>query len=140
MPEYPSMLRIPGCVSEIARGYLACAEWCGLMQLEDEREAEEELELAVSPAWTEQAVKQAEHECFAFLASLPSHIRPRVFDAATEAQIGHDLWLTRNRHGAGFWDGDYPDDLGQALTDAAHAMGEGYAVYDPETETAGLER
>ena len=21
---------------------------------------------------------------------------------------GHDFWLTRNGHGAGFWDGDYP--------------------------------
>lgn len=24
------------------------------------------------------------------------------------SDIGHDLWLTRNHHGAGFWDGDYP--------------------------------
>lgn len=22
---------------------------------------------------------------------------------------GHDLWLTRNGHGAGFWDGDWRD-------------------------------
>jgi len=25
------------------------------------------------------------------------------------AQAGHDFWLTRNGHGAGFWDGDWPD-------------------------------
>lgn len=24
-----------------------------------------------------------------------------------KAQAGHDFWLTRNRHGAGFWDGDW---------------------------------
>lgn len=29
--------------------------------------------------------------------------------------IGHDFWLTRNDHGAGFWDGDYVE--GQALSD-----------------------
>lgn len=37
---------------------------------------------------------------------------------------GHDLWLTCNRHGAGFWDGDYPEPLGTKLTEAAHAFGE----------------
>jgi hypothetical protein len=38
-------------------------------------------------------------------------------------QAGHDFWLTRNRHGAGFWDGDWPSEAGKRLTDAAHAYG-----------------
>jgi len=33
------------------------------------------------------------------------------------SQVMHDFWLTRNGHGAGFWDGDYEEKLGQALTD-----------------------
>lgn len=37
--------------------------------------------------------------------------------------VGHDLWLTRAGHGAGFWDGDLPAELGKRLTDAADAMG-----------------
>jgi hypothetical protein len=37
---------------------------------------------------------------------------------------GHDFWLTRNGHGAGFWDGDWPEPLATVLTDAAHAFGE----------------
>lgn len=37
---------------------------------------------------------------------------------------GHDFALTRNHHGAGFWDGDLPEDLGNRLTAAAHAAGE----------------
>lgn len=38
-------------------------------------------------------------------------------------QIGDDFWLTRNRHGAGFWDrGIEPE--GRRLTDAAHVYGE----------------
>ena len=36
----------------------------------------------------------------------------------------HDFWLTRNRHGAGFWDGDYPKDIGQKLTDLSHLFPE----------------
>lgn len=26
-----------------------------------------------------------------------------------DAQAGHDFWLTREGHGAGFWDGDWDD-------------------------------
>jgi hypothetical protein len=39
-------------------------------------------------------------------------------------RAGHDFWLTRNAHGAGFWDGDIEYVAGQKLTDAAHAFGE----------------
>lgn len=43
--------------------------------------------------------------------------------AGTPEQNGQDFWLTRNGHGAGFWDRGYPTAIGQALTDAAHAYG-----------------
>lgn len=39
-------------------------------------------------------------------------------------QIGHDFFLTRERHGAGFWDGDYEHDVGERLTASAHEFGE----------------
>lgn len=38
------------------------------------------------------------------------------------AQHAHDFWLTRNGHGAGFWDRGYGA-AGEALSDAAHAAG-----------------
>lgn len=38
-------------------------------------------------------------------------------------QAGYDFWLTRNHHGAGFWDGDWPKDAGKRLTEASHAWG-----------------
>lgn len=44
--------------------------------------------------------------------------------AGTAEQNGHDFWLTRNRHGAGFWDRGYDKSIGKPLTDAAHAYGE----------------
>lgn len=40
-----------------------------------------------------------------------------------DEQAGHDFWLTRNRHGAGFWDRGIGD-VGERLTKAAHAYGE----------------
>lgn len=49
----------------------------------------------------------------------------RWHDGAT---TGHDFYLTRNRHGAGFWDrysGDSPEArAGDRLTSAAHVYGE----------------
>lgn len=45
-------------------------------------------------------------------------------DAGSSSQGGHDFWLTRNRHGAGFWYGDWPKAQAQRLTDAAHRFGE----------------
>lgn len=39
-------------------------------------------------------------------------------------QAGHDFALTRNHHGAGFWDGDWPEPAATILTDAAHAVGQ----------------
>jgi hypothetical protein len=42
------------------------------------------------------------------------------------ARAGQDFWLTRNRHGAGFWDGDWEHTVGRRLTDAAHVYGSVY--------------
>lgn len=42
----------------------------------------------------------------------------------TYAMAGHDFWLTRNGHGAGFWDGDWPESCADALTEASKAFGE----------------
>lgn len=57
-------------------------------------------------------------DCSSFLETNRDDIGIRCADA------GHDLWLTRNHHGAGFWDGDWAKDVGKRLTAAAHQMGE----------------
>jgi hypothetical protein len=41
-----------------------------------------------------------------------------------ERSAGHDFWLTRNGHGAGFWDGDWPEAAGERLTAASDALKE----------------
>jgi hypothetical protein len=45
----------------------------------------------------------------------------------TAEQLGHDLILTANRHGAGFWDRGLGE-LGEKLTTLAHSLG-GYQLY-----------
>ena len=37
---------------------------------------------------------------------------------------GHDFWLTSNRHGAGFWDGDWEEKIGKELTEDSHKFSE----------------
>jgi len=39
------------------------------------------------------------------------------------SDIAHDFWLTRNHHGAGFWDGDF-DQYGDILTKLARTFSE----------------
>jgi hypothetical protein len=41
----------------------------------------------------------------------------------SDYQAGHDFWLTRNRHGAGFWDRGLGE-AGDKLTALAHAYGD----------------
>lgn len=46
-----------------------------------------------------------------------------LVDGMDPAQVGHDFWLTRNRHGAGFWDRGLGD-VGDKLTAMSHPYGE----------------
>jgi hypothetical protein len=47
-----------------------------------------------------------------------------------DTDVAHDFWLTRNGHGAGFWDREYTDDvdpkgtLGEELSEIAKSFGE----------------
>lgn len=40
------------------------------------------------------------------------------------SRAGHDFWLTRNGHGAGFWDDDWPKPAAWRLTEASDRFGE----------------
>jgi hypothetical protein len=40
-----------------------------------------------------------------------------------DSHAGHDFWLTRCGHGAGFWDGDWPEPQATLLDKAAKEFG-----------------
>lgn len=41
-----------------------------------------------------------------------------LLDGLDMETVGHDFWLTRNGHGAGFWDGEqYSKEIGKKLTE-----------------------
>ena len=60
------------------------------------------------------------YDCARFLEVCEHLAVPLVQDPE---QDGHDFWLTRNGHGAGFWDRGLGD-VGDRLTDIAHGFGE----------------
>jgi len=67
-----------------------------------------------------ESMAQVVSECAAFQAAHGADIESgRGYEHA-----GHDFFLTRNGHGAGFWDGDWPDAVGERLTVAAKSFGE----------------
>ena len=46
-----------------------------------------------------------------------------LLDGMTNETIGHDFWLTRNHHGAGFWDRGLGE-VGDKLTEIANSFPE----------------
>lgn len=63
------------------------------------------------------ALLQITEDCRQFQADAASDL-----EAIDSHQAGVDFWLTRNRHGAGFWDRGHGP-AGDRLTKASHAYG-----------------
>ena len=66
----------------------------------------------------ESALRQIKTDCAEFCAD------QTVLDLidGNETQAGHDFWLTRQGHGAGFWDGDWAKDADTILTARAKSF------------------
>jgi hypothetical protein len=59
-----------------------------------------------------EALQKISADCAEFLAD-PATME--IVERLGADRCGHDFWLTRNRHGAGFWDRGYSDSDEQAL-------------------------
>ena len=102
--------------SRAVEGYIACALWAGL----DYRDGDYPDPLDsnygasdVSPSALESILVEVSDFVSANRADL---------EGWDPEQAGHDFYLTRNRHGAGFWDRGRGD-AGDRLTEAAHVYG-----------------
>ena len=70
-------------------------------------------------------------DCRAFYIAHESAIHcddgPTGTDGSSQvAMAGYDFWLTRCGHGAGFWDGDWPEPHAAELSAAAESVGNVY--------------
>jgi len=80
----------------------------------DSEEMSEKTWLDLAP----EALEQIVNDCAKFQAS-------NRLDGYPPKQAGHDFWLTRNGHGAGFWENDFgtPEQC-EFLTASAKSFGE----------------
>jgi hypothetical protein len=104
-------------LDEFTRAYLKCALWTSTYSdgKRDDRRMDSKFSLgSIHP----NTLKQAAEDCRVFQEKHADDI------ASDLARAGHDFWLTRNGHGAGFWGGDWPEVIGEKLTEASKAYGE----------------
>lgn len=70
---------------------------------------------------SEETRKDLEADCRSFWRRYGHYVEPA---GQTAEQAGHDFWLTRNGHGAGFGDGDWLEPWATMLDKGAHSYGE----------------
>lgn len=103
----------------VLNGYEDAADFTDSERLSDD--AEEMNDYFIG--WSPELLEEMRQDVTDFVSSNEDDVRAAAEIYGPE-QVGLDFWLTRNRHGAGFWDGDLPSNLGKRLTEAAHAYGE----------------
>lgn len=98
------------CPQAMIDGYVECALWSSLD--EDDNPLD-----GIDADLTDETRESMASDCQDFWAS--NYADLRTMDAG---QAGHDFWLTRNGHGAGFWDRGLGQQ-GERLTRAAKIYG-----------------
>lgn len=114
------------------------AGYCEAMLWANTRDSDDPDNVDIEPAWWQSPSRHWQLEAFSVESQRRIEEVCDDFMRATEPMLraasmirperdmsyhGHDLALTQNHHGAGFWDRGYPRALGDALTEAAEAMG-----------------
>jgi hypothetical protein len=95
-------------------GYLVCALWSST----DEEGDPLDHQFGIDD-FSEEAQAQAREDCAEFAQLCGTE---RLMQALEPESVGNDFWLTRNGHGAGFWDRGLGD-LGDHLTKVAKSFG-----------------
>lgn len=104
---------------EVIDAYLECALWTGVVG----QDPDESIYDLTMDDLADEARIEAAHDVAAFLGALEEHEEWADVSPIPAARMGHDFYLTRNRHGAGFWDRGLGE-LGDRLTVHAHSFGE----------------
>ena len=112
---------------EFMRGYFECLDWCGAVLPETDSDMAEYPTPSQLPyPFHASALATFRDDVAAFLdygGDTWDLLEEAVSTGyVTWAKLGHDLWLTRNGHGAGYWDRGLGE-IGTELTRAAKALG-----------------
>lgn len=111
-------------IEAILNAYLQCAAWADF--------PEEENRVYDGQPFSEKACINSRNDIESFLSQAND-----LLDEWDWEQIGHDLWLTRNGHGSGFWDRGL--EHGDELTEIAQRFGSVYLWVDEDTNEIEIE-
>lgn len=101
--------------TEFLNAYLECALWSSIsMDTDEPLDADYNAD-----DFDAESLAKAKQDCDDFIEAN----RKDLEAVGDSSQHGHDFWLTRNGHGAGFWDKGYGD-IGTRLTEASKVYGE----------------
>jgi hypothetical protein len=118
-------------MDELTKHYLVAALWTATDEDGNPLDSKHIVE-----DFSTEAIARAENDVKKFKKSVENSIHLRVNDSNSkelleewfnldDQQTGHDLSLTRNHQGCGFWEYDHTSkELGDILTDCAHKLGE----------------
>lgn len=111
--------RMTGPLDDFTRSYAETALWASA----------DAADVPYSSCSIENLSASAQRGMRADCDSFRARVRSAGFEGLLVDRAGdvaHDFWLTRCRHGSGFWDGDYPEPAGTELTKIAHSFGEAH--------------
>lgn len=91
-------------LDDFTAAYLECALWSSHAWGEDGEDLGNLDDEYGIYDFAPEALAQAVKECRDFRDLCLKEIGPDCFAEWSDEQAGHDFWLTRNGHGAGFWD------------------------------------
>lgn len=106
------------------QAYLECALWTTHSGFMDDSENDLPLDTFYNAnCVADSARKQVESECDDFLKREDVSSVAEKWGREEYKRAGHNFFLTRNHHGAGFWDIDWPEHDGDILTKASDEAG-----------------
>ena len=108
-------------IDNVTRAYIECALWSSTDYSDESGGVPLDSYLSADDLSDETAAEC--REVCADFVECNAELIDALPDWYDDEQLGHDLWLTRNRHGAGFWDRGLGD-IGERLTEMAHPYGE----------------
>lgn len=114
-------------MDEFLKGYLVCALWSSNDESTPDGGNPLDQNYGIEDI-SEEAMAKMKADCEKFVKLNGHLLTEENFIGRREGSLmgyaGHDFWLTRNHHGAGFWDGDWKKEVGEKLTTSAHTFGE----------------
>ena len=116
----------PAEKEQVLNSYLSALIWSETDEHGDPLDAEH----GISDLTTH-AQAQSQSDVDSFLSTHAEDIRKALSTGYTLDNVGHDFALTRNHHGAGFWDRGLGS-LGIALTAASDPFGEAHLFVDAD--------